>query len=508
MLLTHAALVFTFLSPVASQQTCATGLPIRLVIGNCSIPGISAYGIQLGIGETVQAEVCGAVSTVSNSTLFMSRELCEDDGLKNPRISQRQCSSRRGGLIDWNDFSAFNADGQISELMTLNPSWVTLMRLEGLDPFKHALKAPLNLGGRTITTLEGVVTQGTNHSLHHIGLGGESSLLTELVDKDVITGRSWSVNVGSTSYLFPREGSLVLGGKDDNSYEGNLIYFPFNRGERPVKQRQCPLQVSTTDLTIRMTVNGTEVAPLRYNDSTVTSGFCIESYDTHLRLGPSKVNDIIRAAGIKLVNRADYPGLYNLEEGLVFPSSTELTMTMEITIENKFTVIIPSHELVNPLRGLDTDGKFAVAPEYTEIGVFRSDPLEDSAVLGKAFLSQVYLYVDWDKEKFALAKQKQRSDIAPVLTPSGPCSSSGSQGTDRKTTIGLIAGVSALAFVTLGMLAVLIWFYRRYIRNQNRDGSADPGPTPPGPAPPDVPRGGGFGQIIHAWASGRTSGRQ
>ena len=64
-------------------------------------------------------------------------------------------------------------------------------------------------------------------------------------------------------------------------------------------------------------------------------------------------------------------------------------MTMEVTIENKFTVAIPSHELVNPLRGLDSQGKFAVAPDYTEIGIFRSDPLENSAVLGRIFLSQV-----------------------------------------------------------------------------------------------------------------------
>lgn len=73
----------------------------------------------------------------------------------------------------------------------------------------------------------------------------------------------------------------------------------------------------------------------------------------------------------------------------MFPSNTLLTMTMEINIENKFTVSIPSRELVNPLRGLDSDGKLAVVPEFTELGIFRRDPIEDSAVLGKVFLSQV-----------------------------------------------------------------------------------------------------------------------
>lgn len=264
------------LSVATSQQVCTSAPPIRLVIGNCSIPGIAANGVQVGIGETVQAEICGGVSTVSNSTLLMGRELCEGHGLKNPDITRNQCLSRRGGPIDWNSFSAFNADDQISELTTLNPSWVTLMTLEGLTPFKHALKAPLHMGGRVVTLLEGLVVEGQNHSLPHIGVGSDSSLLTELVDRGVITGRSWGLNAGSQSYTSPREGSLVLGGKDDNSFEGNLVDFPFGRGERPVKRRQCPLQIAATDLTIRMSVNGTELTPLSYSDSTVTSGFCIE----------------------------------------------------------------------------------------------------------------------------------------------------------------------------------------------------------------------------------------
>lgn len=114
-----------------------------------------------------------------------------------------------------------------------------------------------------------------------------------------------------------------------------------------------------------------------------------QSYDNHFRLGSSKVNDIVKAAGINLVNRTDYPDIYNMEEGLVFSSALQLTMSIEITIENKFTVTIPTHEIVNPLRGLNPEGQFALDPKFTEIGIFRSNPLEDSAVLGKAFLSQV-----------------------------------------------------------------------------------------------------------------------
>ena len=117
----------------------------------------------------------------------------------------------------------------------------------------------------------------------------------------------------------------------------------------------------------------------------------MHSYDNYLRLGSTKLNDIVKTAGLNLVNRSAYPGIYNAEEGLVFSSNLNLSVTMELTIENKFTVTIPSLELVNPLRGLDREGKLSVIPEFTEMGIFRQDPIEDSAVLGKIFLSQVCL---------------------------------------------------------------------------------------------------------------------
>jgi len=275
-------LVFTLVTSLAiGQQTCGQDSTLRLIMSNCT--GIAAYGVQFEIGDSVKATICGAISTVTNSTLLMTKELCEGDGLKSPiQLTKAQCYARRGDPIDRNSFNNFNAasNEDIAELVSLNPGWVTLMKLEGFqEPFEYGLKAPLNFNGHTITMLNGLVTRGQNHSLPQIGMGNESVLLTKMVEKGMIAGKAWALNAGSGSYLSPREGSLVLGGKDDNSYDGNLIEFPLSSGDRPVKQRQCPLQVAVTDLTIRMTVNGTEQAPLRYNDSTVTSGFCIERYE-------------------------------------------------------------------------------------------------------------------------------------------------------------------------------------------------------------------------------------
>jgi hypothetical protein len=155
-------------------------------------------------------------------------------------------------------------------------------------------------------------------------------------------------------------------------------------------------------------------------------------------------------------------------------------MDIDINIEDKFNVTIPSTELVNPLRGLNSEGKFAVQPAYNEIAIFRSDPIEDSAVLGKVFLSQVsrtnavgdqtwwvrevltgfllqvYLFVDWEKDSFSLGRQKQRADVAPIITSSATCASpiSEQKGLGPRD-IGYISGLAVLAAIVIALVFVV-----------------------------------------------------
>jgi hypothetical protein len=84
-----------------------------------------------------------------------------------------------------------------------------------------------------------------------------------------------------------------------------------------------------------------------------------------------------------------------LEPGITYHNSPNSTFgfnaSLIITLNNGFQVEIPNYELVHPLRGLAKNGSRVLNTTIMEVQVY-SDPVPlGSAVLGKAFLSQVSL---------------------------------------------------------------------------------------------------------------------
>ncbi|KAL2122259.1 hypothetical protein VTJ04DRAFT_2714 [Mycothermus thermophilus] len=440
-------------------------------------------------------------STVVNTTLIMSSDLCQENVRtrykKYPNMTEAQCRSRAGGALDREAFSQFSVEVNKDELKEQNPAWWKIMTDEqrDRDPFPHVMSLPVHLFDDGVTTNPYIhvwVKEGENHSMHHLGLGDNSNFLHSLVEPGLILPQ-WSLNVGSRSAEYPRSGALVLGGYDKNGIEGSFVTYSIKEPGVGLVQRPCPLQTKMTKVVVNISVNGTSRQVEPY-DPTNVPGACIEPYDDFFRLGPKAIGDIVTAAGIELIDRENYSHLFNLEEGLVFPSKIDLNMTMEITLENGFTVTIPSHELIRPLTGLgregNEDGKLITDPNYKQITIYRDSPLGDSVVLGRVFLSQVVLVVDLANREFKLAKQKQRPDFSMNLVTLGTCTPPSSSLPSKlsKVEIGLIVVGIALAIVT-GLLA---WLWFRVYKLQkakaqhstaltNRD---DLSPIPPTPQTP------------------------
>jgi len=64
---------------------------------------------------------------------------------------------------------------------------------------------------------------------------------------------------------------------------------------------------------------------------------------------------------------------------------------LDIKLDNGFSINIPSDEFEKPLRGLDINGAPTVNHSLREIQVFQSPAEGNTIVLGRAFLSQVWL---------------------------------------------------------------------------------------------------------------------
>ena len=232
-------------------QTCS--LPtIQFGLRNCTISApdqtdVHSWGALLGVGGS--AEICAVPSTVVNSTLLQSSEICSNEWLNtgNFTMTAAQCRSRRGGFVTRANLPTAPTDG----LDILNPGWVSLMRVDTSTPFQFAARAALQIRDESVTMIEGLITQGQQHTASHIGLGEKSTLLQSLKSAGMIGARSWGLNAGSRSYSLPRDGSLVLGGYDESSVDGPFYNYSIATPNL-LNNRPCPLQVAVTGMTLHV----------------------------------------------------------------------------------------------------------------------------------------------------------------------------------------------------------------------------------------------------------------
>ncbi|KAK3939396.1 hypothetical protein QBC46DRAFT_438060 [Diplogelasinospora grovesii] len=478
----------------SAATTCQTPPTVQLSLGNCTIlapnqTDVNSRGVKIGVvgGDML----CVVPSTVVNSTFLQSSEICGSDQLADNgyTMTPAQCRSRRGGFITVSDVASAAIDG----LDTLNPGWISIGNV-----IKFAAQAPLQLLTKTVTVVEGLITEGQMSTTSHLGLAASSTLLQAMKDAGLILARSWGLNAGSSSVLFPRDGSLVLGGFDQASLAG-----PFNEYAIAVpdilSDRHCPLQISVTGLTLNIkTPNQTVSETLVDNSNKLPA--CIEPYDNLFRMPQSVLKQFQQyfAQYTKYTGAPVDPSkyqsssLFNLEPGIVYPASAgDFNFTLRFTINDDLTVEIPLYELWRPLRGLDANGNLVLDTGYNELQIYGSPAPEDAPVLGKAFLSQVistldltlfffltvadsmklYLFVDYEMMKFYLAPQNLEAST-PLPVSSANCTASPGSPLNDPVTKGLIAVGSVLGALVIALLVLFVLFKRRRRAQQHA-------PTPP-----------------------------
>ncbi|KAH6881160.1 hypothetical protein B0T10DRAFT_411334 [Thelonectria olida] len=332
-------------------------------------------------------------STVVNSTLIQSSEVCSDEWLTvgsiGVKMTAAQCRSRRGGFIIRDDVPSASSDA-LSALSNLNPGWANITKADTTTPFQYAIQTSLQMQDNSVTMIEGLISQGQQHTMSHIGLAETSTLLHSLKDAGLIAAKSWGLDSGSQSFMAPRNGSLVLGGYDDSGFDGGWFTYPISKSNM-VRERTCPLQVQITQMSFKVQIG--QDTP---KEETPVSGgnpltACIEPYDNKFRLPSSYLNILKGMLGKSrpVINPSQYLELYNIEPGLVYNASANLSVSIAFTIGNGLTVEIPSYELAWPLRGLDTSGVPIVNSSLTEVQVFAEEGPLEGPVLGKILLSQV-----------------------------------------------------------------------------------------------------------------------
>jgi len=338
-------------------------------------------------------------------------------------------------------------------LKDLNPGWGIFG-----NKLTAAATATMQLLDDRITDTVGLITEGQKSTQSHLALSSGSTFLARLKEGGLIGALSWGLNSGSQSLRFPRVGSLVLGGFDKGSLAGPFYDYPINPA--PLETRYCPLQVLVTGLTVTSRNETKNI----FIDKANKLSACIEPYDNLFRMPENLLGQFQRLLGGSLVEPKEYADkLFNLEPGLVYrkDSGADLNATMRFTINYNQTVEIPFYEVQRSLVGLDTNGSVLVDPDYNQLQIFPLPAPGDAAVLGKVFLSQLYLYVNYENMTFHLASQKAEA-TTPLPAATGDTCPSTSSGLSAEAK-GLIA-VGAVLGVLLAILAALAlyrWRKRR-----------------------------------------------
>jgi hypothetical protein len=205
-------------------------------------------------------------STVVNSTMLMSSEVCGDSNLNGLTIDQ--CLSLRGGVVTRSTLPSAPTDS----LASLNPGWIGLTSVDTSIPWQYAAQTALQFRDQAVTMIEGLVTQGHQHTMSHLGLAESSTFLQSLKDAGMIAARSWGFNAGSQSYSAPRHGSLVLGGYDEESVNGNFYDYDIAVPDVPLNNRPCPLKVTI----IGMSLTVMNTTPTEIVSPANKFGACIE----------------------------------------------------------------------------------------------------------------------------------------------------------------------------------------------------------------------------------------
>lgn len=187
-----------------------------------------------------------------------------------------------------------------------------------------------------------------------------------------------------------------------------------------------------------------------------------------------------------------YGDLLDLEPGLIYrvAANSTVAMSMEITLDGGQKFVIPTDKLLAPLSGLDPDGGPVVNDAFREVQVYREPGVGLAPVLGRSFLSQAYLFVDYDASTFKLGSLSPDASAAGGdVASSGKCSGGGGGGGGGGGRWKLGGVAIGLIVVGVVLLAVCVWVVYRCVAGRRASGGGEPteAPKPSPNSPPAEP---------------------
>jgi hypothetical protein len=316
-------------------------------------------------------------------------------------------------------------------------------------------------GGPTVdhTVIAGVA--GTNFYTGLLGLNPRPTNFTDLNDpkpgfmtllqqQNLIPSLSWSYTAGAKYRLKKVLGSLVIGGYDDSRFAASNISFGFASDQ--TRDLTVGLQTITTNAT------GSDVTLLSDGIDVL-----IDSSIAQIYLPMSVCQAFESAFGLTFDETA---GLYFVDDAL-HSALVSNNPTVTFVIGNTATGS-KATEITLPYAAFDLEVAYPLVSNTTRyFPLFRAEN-ETQYTLGRTFLQEAYLTVDYERGNFSVSPCVWNEDatehIVPILSKDATVSrnttvNASSASSSKTLSGGAIAGIIIGILLGLTATPLAIWFF-------------------------------------------------
>jgi hypothetical protein len=420
------------------------------------------------------------VSTASQQTWVVNTEACEaqyTDPANNSVVTKldSDCEDSRGRVFNTTESSSWKTQG-FYELWVGQGLGILGNGFYGYDTVRLGIEGE---EGPTVNdTIIGTI-RSANFWLGHLGLhpkttnfsealGPVPSYITRLFEQGSIPSLSFGYTAGAQYrksswnrfmvYVLnkPDEGtflgSLTLGGYDSSRYISNNLSFVFApNNEQDLTVGLAGLTASTTTRPNIELLEQTDVT--MYIDSTVAEIWLPEEICKAFE----------EAFGLTYDNTTNLYLVDDLLHQTLKAQNPNITFTFNQPYTSNETV-----QITLPYGAFDLDAKppYRGLNESTKYFPLRRGTDKNQWILGRAFLQEAYISVDWERARFSVYqcdwKYGKPAQVIPIVSPMY----AKVLDTSKKTTglsTGTVAGI-AIGSVSTVMLVVTViawWFWRR-----------------------------------------------
>lgn len=440
--------------------TAATVVPAPIDVGPSQFwdgddGAWSTFPIRVG---TPAQNVRVLISTAATNTWVVADpEGCEGFALPN-------CADTRGALFNPNKSSTWVDNGPFGLLVEQNLGYDDSGEF-GFDTVGLGWQGS---GGPTLNHTVLAEISSPNYILGRFGLNPrptnfstfndpQTSYLSLLYEQNEIPSLSYSYSAGAKYRNNGVLGSLTLGGYSEGLFEPNDISFPF------YFDQERDLTVGIQGITSQVGTANTSLLPsggiLSFIDSTVTQIWL-----------PEDACQVFETTfGLTYDNNTDLYMLNQTQHTKLVTQNPNITFTLGLTKQGGQTI-----DITFPYAAFDLNISYPTVENSTWYFPLRRAVNDTQYTLGRAFLQEAYLTVDYERNNFSVSQRNwdstAQSHIVAITPPNSTTSSiPGSSGTSpasknatKKSGIGTgaIVGIIVVAVALIAAGIGLFFFFR------------------------------------------------